>query len=58
MRVSGSRDIFDLHVSMYRLFVECIAIGDKCGSTIDFGDNRPSRKITQHMVFVMISNGK
>ena len=54
----GIRDIFDLHVSMYRSVVECIPIGDKCGSTIDFGDNRPSRKITQHMVFVMISNGK
>ena len=54
----GIRDIFELHVSMYRSVVECIPIGDKRGSTIDFGDNRPSRKITQHIVFVMISNGK
>ena len=45
----GIRDIFDLHVSMYRSVVECVPIGDKRGSTIDFGDNRPSRKITQHM---------
>ena len=54
----GIRDIFDLHVSMYRSIVECVAIGDKRGSTIDFGDNRPSRKTTQHVVFVMITNGK
>ena len=54
----GVRDIFHLHVSMYRLFVECVAIGDKCGSTIDFGDDCPSRKTTQHVVFVMITNGK
>ena len=54
----GIRDIFDLHVRMYRSVVLCIPIGDKCGSTIDFGDNRPSRKITHHMVFVMITNGK
>ena len=52
------RDIFDPHVRMYRSVVECIPIGDKRGSTIDFGDNHPSRKITQRMVFVMISNGK
>ena len=54
----GIRDIFDLHVRMYRSVVECMPIGDKRGSTIDFGDNRPSRKITYHMVFVMITNGK
>ena len=54
----GIRDIFDLHVRMYRSVVECIPIGDKRGSTIDFGDNRPSWKITYHMVFVMITNGK
>ena len=54
----GIRDIFDLHVRMYRSVIECMPIGDKRGSTIDFGDNRPSRKITQHMVFVMITNGK
>ena len=54
----GVRDIFDLHVGTHRLFVECVAIGDKCGSTIDFGDDRSSRKTTQHVVFVMITNGK
>ena len=54
----GVRDIFDPHVSMYRLFVECVPVGDKCGSAIDFGDDCPSRKTTQHVVFVMITNGK
>ena len=54
----GIRDIFDLHVRMYRSVVECMPIGDKCDSTIDFGDDCPSRKITYHMVFVMITNGK
>ena len=54
----GFRDIFDPHVSMHPSVVECVPVGDIRDSAIDFGDDRPSRKIRQNVVFVMITNGK
>ena len=54
--VSGS--IFDPHVGLHRSVVEFVCRFDVRDSAIDFGDDRPSRKIRQNVVFVMITNGK
>ena len=54
----GIRDIFDPHVGRHRSVVEFVCRFDVRDSAIDFGDDRPSRKIRQKVVFVMITNGK
>ena len=52
------RDIFDLHVSMYRSVIEFVCRFDVRDFTDDSGDDCPSWKIRQNVVFVMITNGK
>ena len=54
----GIRDIFDPHIGLHRSVIECVTVGDVRDCAIDFGDDRPSRKISQNVVSVMISNGK
>ena len=50
--------MFDLHVGPHRSLVEFVCGFDVRDFTADCSDDRPSRKIRQNVVFVMITNGK
>ena len=52
------RDIFDPHVGRHRYLVEFVCRFDVRDYANDFSDDRPWRKITQRVMFVMITNGK